>query len=1798
MKAQRKNYLIILLLVVAALVSALVAYNVNADKTAKAESDSQVGFYIGNTYGINSGATTTTYAGVEAVYSLNGTGGRYNIQQDRGYFNSNAVDLRVSIEKPREGYTVPNFTWVLFYYKLYKYDGSSWIGGTQTCFATFAANGTKWHAAGKKFVDQVDALAEINYGKKIGEYLKSVRGTDEIEDTRFFYELVTDNTGDDVSLCRIPVDNNATYKIKIWAVALAKVLVANNNQGINVYPCSEEEEFCIDNTAPNLSVSCGDGGYSRSSVVVAYSDASPVSGYYGKSTSSSFPTASPDNTMSSSMTFSDEGNYAVNAVDFAYNSTTKFFTIDKTAPTLSLSGVAEEGVTNSSVRVSWNTTSIGTGKQRSNSDDTLTVKYGYSSTSTYPTSATITLTDSKLFSNEGSYIVKISDRAGNSSTSRFRIDKTAPTVSAPQEYVHTSFVFSATDSYGGVNIEYRKDGTAITTVDSSSFSVALEENNFGAWQFRAFDEAGNYSAWHPVNFFYRPTFGNKNEIYNSFYIPAYYVVNLPAKVYSDIHGKYTFSEYSSALEWATAKEWEYRVVTLNGEKWTYVNIANESVIQVYNDRVELDAAVNKYAASYISERTLMNSSGGSLNNPVDSSGVERDDALTAQLKSLPAHLSEYSGLPYMFIQQTYIFAKPIDGVSGNKPVLTVQYISNGITQEKGTIRQIEYGTSLKSALTAIDEWRQGYYLVTEKDTCGNVEQYILCVDSGEATLIADVTQGDGTSSEIDFDLAFVKNNADIMRYLSVAFVDLFDSLDDYVMLNINGRGIDGTYLAGDEIPVLCYENGYYGSYTLTVYDRSLNVMQFTIQIAGAEPSMSHTSLTNETKCTLTVSANDSNNAITALKLYKVTYTGEYVLQTMDGDGTLINNETLSYVLRTGGKYVMEFTDVFGRTVITDPIFYMKGLPVGTLSGVKDGGLTNGNVALRYDENCSVILYTWQDGSWIMADGLMQIVEGLSDKTASIIAGTDTSYKFKYFLYVSEDMNLFTEYTFEIDCIPPEVNIFDINGGSIIPNTVTPESFYLTWQESGYTAYYYNKKNVLGSLSQDKYTRETRLAQAETYVFEIYDAAKNVTAFEVTLDNVVSWTLESTSYSMLEDGSYISKYYFTLTVTERTSVWQVTSNNGLAPVNGQKIDTDGTYGYHIEDAYGNVLNLVLVIDNLPPTAVIMTDDGACLLSEAKTNRAFTVSCEEENVIITYAAANGTYVAYDGSLIDDAGMYSFKLTDRMGNSLIVTVTIDRDVSYTLGGFFLEQNGIYYSRSYITVTVTEEYSTFTILNSFGVSCNVAAKLDAEGSYAVSITDKAGNTTGFTVIIDKTAPTAIIQTLAGEEVEYGSTLIGAFLVYCEEENTTINYARGAGSYAAYDGSYLSTSGTYHFTVSDFLGNSDTFTVKIDLAVDFTLGGSYVEDDDSNYYAKNWIIVTMNEGYNRLYIESESGRAYSEGDRVSEEGVYNVFIEDTYGNSVQFNIIIDRTAPGITLDGATSGGKTRDNVQIKVEDFVSATYAVGGLKYDFETNQTVTAEGVYTVTATDFVGNVATVSFTIDKSVSVTPSRNLINGQIITGPISFTFDEEVKATLETNGGQTSYVRGNLADAGHYALTVTDALGNIAELEWTIIPAIDRHFEFPVSEAYSVSVLCNENVVTSAVSNGKVTLTESGEYLLTFTGNAGESYELQLTVDTVAPTVQITQGKRHVTISEPSKDGLTYMLYKDGTLTSYKLGDSITDVGSYKLVVCDSLGNSSEYSFNLNYINTAGVLLIVLVCLLIAAVATVIIIVRLKQRIR
>ncbi len=1493
-------------------------------------------------------------------------------------------------------------------------------------------------------------------------------------------------------------------------------------------------------------------GTTKGNVTVTYSGYA-VDGYF--SVSGSGFTSESVNAFTSGTTFTEEGFYRIEARNGYVDAAVLCFYIDRTAPTGTLTGVEDCDVTSKTVRFSWT---------ESNATAML-------NGASYVSNKSITA--------EGVYTLILTDAAGNSTTYSFTIDKTAPVISDYKNYTNTEFTLTATDEYCDVAYwEYRLNDGAVIRHDGEELALGSDTLSNGVWMARVTDAVGNTSNWVTVNYVRRDTFGNYDSFRNSFFVPSYYVVTLSQKNYNNCYGDYSFAEYSSALKFATQKEWECRVIELDGgSSWNYVTATNENIRQIYSDKAELNAVIDKYARKNISDRKVIGHNSTELSNPTDADGITRADALTVQLTELPSVLSGYSNYRFMLASLKSSPTMPRSVVEGNKATATIQYISDGISLRVGPKMTLEYGVPLKNAVQ-----EQGWYLITERDICGNEEKYLIFIDLQQPEISAAVTSGKDETEIITFNQAYIEENAGAMRFMSFAFDSLTDNIDDFVMLSINGRNLESQFVWGDELPVLSYSNGYYGAYTIKAYDRSHNFVEFMVYIAGAAPTLKNSSLTNETSCTFTVQINDNHNEITDIKMFKVFYDGSEEQLFVDSYGTVVTAANLIYKMNVGGKYAFEFTDLYGRTIQTEPIFYMKGLPTATLRGVKEGGLTKNDVSVIYDKDVTAELYVYRGGEWLVTD-LYSISEGTSSNSLNILAGADTTAIYKVFLYVTADRNLFTEYTFEIDGILPIVDILTTKGNTVIPGNVTMENFYLTWNESGYTAYYRKQ----GAISDNRYTKDMPITTAGTYVFTIYDLARNELAFTVTLDNTVSYTLVGI-YTLLDDGSYITHNSFTFTLTEPWSEFSVDASNGIAVSNGQKLDADGTYKISAKDMYGNSMTLTLIIDKLPPMPSILTVDNELLNNGARTTKAFKATCAESNVLITYSFANGNYIVYDGGVLNDAGIYEFKFTDRVGNTANVTITIDRTLQYRLDGKYILKDEVLYSRTWVQFVAMEELATFTIENGNGDLLDITKRIDIEGSYTVTLTDLAGNSEQLSVIIDKTAPTLRIMDELGNEL-YENTVSKSFKVVCDEPDANITYTFNNSASIKYDGGLLSENGIYVFTVTDFLGTFAERRVEIDLKVALEINGAYVIDEDGNYISKSWLSVTLLEDMKVFNISSSSGVEFGADTRIYTEGIYTLYAKDMSGNTIEMNLIIDKTAPVIELVGVDVNGTTGSDVKLRFIDCNNAYYRLnGGEVLPITNNMLLSDEGNYNVVAQDLVGNTTKVMFSIDKHVDVIPGISLVEGQFITGNISFKFNEPVETVLVLDGTEIEYSRGVISMPGTYVLTVSDDYGNVKTFRWSILPAKAKGYELNVADGYTVSVFKDDIEIDNVVGADIIELTNNGKYVLKF-NRTNENWMLMLEVDTVAPTVQFEKAMRSIKISNPSKEGITYTLYKDGELTSFKL-NKVTEIkktGSYRLICTDEIGNVTEYVFELHYLSDASIALIVIVsALTIAGIVT------------
>ena len=344
----------------------------------------------------------------------------------------------------------------------------------------------------------------------------------------------------------------------------------------------------------------------------------------------------------------------------------------------------------------------------------------------------------------------------------------------------------------------------------------------------------------------------------------------------------------------------------------------------------------------------------------------------------------------------------------------------------------------------------------------------------------------------------------------------------------------------------------------------------------------------------------------------------------------------------------------------------------------------------------------------------------------------------------------------------------------------------------------------------------------------------------------------------------------------------------------------------------------------------------------------------------------------------------------------------------------------------------------------------------------------------------------------------------------------------------------------------------------------------------------------------------YVSGKKLTEDGAYEITFENYDGYMATYSFVIDKTAPELKIDGAQNGAATNSNVTVSVPEsgLNVQLYKDGELVGKYESGALITEEGCYRITATDAAGNVTEVSFTIDKSVNFVAD---VYDNAIVNSMTFTANENLTVSVTKDGEIVAYKFGDtLTAAGNYTATLTDELGNSKTFNFTITePLVQKFFHNfdNVSGLDKVSV----NGEETRLNYGDLMLDKSGVYEIAVTVN-GKDYIFTVTVDATAPAATLTgvenggTTKGAVTLSDLTEKA-TVEIYKGGEKIEYSLGDELTEVGQYRIVLTDELGNSAEYTFEILYsVNGGAIALIVIAILVVVGVIVTVVIMRKKGK--
>lgn len=215
---------------------------------------------------------------------------------------------------------------------------------------------------------------------------------------------------------------------------------------------------------------------------------------------------------------------------------------------------------------------------------------------------------------------------------------------------------------------------------------------------------------------------------------------------------------------------------------------------------------------------------------------------------------------------------------------------------------------------------------------------------------------------------------------------------------------------------------------------------------------------------------------------------------------------------------------------------------------------------------------------------------------------------------------------------------------------------------------------------------------------------------------------------------------------------------------------------------------------------------------------------------------------------------------------------------------------------------------------------------------------------------------------------------------------------------------------------------------------------------------------------------------------------------------------------------------------------------------------------------------------------------------VSFAVPDGLNGALYRSGNLLADAGlGSITEPGSYLLEVSGSSGS-ARFTFFIVGKVTnalRELSLPDGFRFDY-VRLNGEQLTMEYSN-YLQLLEDGRYEVSWScPDIEQSYTLDFTLDTVAPTLELPEvrnGEAHSEVTLADLAPGDYILLESGgeTRTITSATAVLRDAGEYRLTVCDQAGNSTRYDFTIHvYLNLsaaaaiglvlAGILALLLYC--------------------
>lgn len=743
---------------------------------------------------------------------------------------------------------------------------------------------------------------------------------------------------------------------------------------------------------------------------------------------------------------------------------------------------------------------------------------------------------------------------------------------------------------------------------------------------------------------------------------------------------------------------------------------------------------------------------------------------------------------------------------------------------------------------------------------------------------------------------------------------------------------------------------------------------------------------------------------------------------------------------------------------------------------------------------------------------------------------------------------------------------------------------------------------------------------KTIKLELKDAAGNIS--EVSQSITLDQTPPTITVTGVQNGKVTNQNVEITFEAESTATL-----NGSSFVSGTTVTEEGAYELIVTDSVGNTANFSFSIDKTPPAATLSIDDGkkttksTNVTLQMKDVTGSPAEMRMQNGTGTWSS----WVSFDPNKVwtlendvDGVRTVTVEIKDAAGNIASVNDTIIVDTVAPTGSITINSEAVSTNKQAVTLQVAASdsnddvevrfgnedgsWTTWKAINDDLTENWTLSAGDGTKTVKIELKDSAGNVSSYsdTILLDTSAPTVTGVTNGGV---YNSGVSASFT----DGTATLN------GEVYTDGTPINDEGSYTLVVTDAAGNSTTISFSIDKTKPvgtfvFAGGNTYTKDlninlsithdsdakemqfSNDNTTWSPWVTIQSTaswtlegtDGLKTVYMKVRDA-AHNESD------VYSKTITlDTKAptGSISINNGSSYTkSENVTLDieGQDENGTVQ--MQFQKEDSTWTDWELVSASKDWTLGGT---DGTKTVKMQlmDEAGNISSFddTITLDK---INPVVNGVSdGAKYNTDVTITFEAEATAELD---GSTFTSGGQVSTEGSHNLSVTDLAGNVTSISFIIdktkptgtlsINNGDTHTNSVDVTLYMTASDNQDGIKMSFSNNGvdwstPVTFQSTADWKLdTADGNktvylkvldgAGneEVYTDTIELDTTKPLISgVSNGQSYSTD--------VTITFTEGTATlngqPFVSGTTVTDEGSYVLIVTDEAGNSMTVNFTID----------------------------------